>query len=152
MASSALVAGSILLLPAYLRARWEEDKQINAAAELGKSKIEQGTEAIENEMLTDSTAIAVLDKSLKDERPSVLVERVASLRENIRLTSFSYSGLSTTTAELTVQGVAPTRDSLLSFKSRVESMANNVRADLPISELAKGADIPFSMQIICSIP
>jgi len=152
MVAGVTIVGSILLLPTYLLALQEEQVQLNTIAKLKHEKDIRGATAIESELKTDQLILGLLEKSLSFERSSEAIGRVVIIRKDIHLTTLSHSILSSTTASVTIQGVAPTRTSLLSFKDRLESMLPGARADLPISGLAKSTNIPFSLQVFYSIP
>ncbi len=47
-----------------------------------------------------------------------------------------------------VQGVAPTRDSLSRLKGTIESSEMFEKADVPISDLARDINLPFSIMIV----
>ena len=141
MISAVFVAGLIFSLPAYMRAISEEQRQLEAVTELRHS----------NDKKSDSMIVNKL--SFVRERPSEAVERIVGLRnKEMRLNSLSYSVSGTTTVEVIIQGIAPSRASLLSFKSRLENMAPLIHINLPLSELAKSSSIPFSLKVIYKIP
>lgn len=152
MASTVFVAGLILLLPAYMRARSEEKQQLLAITELRSDKDNGNDSTIVEELSSDSSALSILSDSLLRERPSKTIERIVDSRDGVRLNSISYSISGTTTAEVTIQGIAPTRASLLSFKDRIEHEIPLTHVDLPLSELAKSSSIPFSFKFVYKMP
>ncbi len=150
--STALIVGSILLLPGYLRARGEEEIQLEAIAELRNNNERKNDSAIIDELAFNSTAISLLESALLQERPSDVIERVVSLREGVYLNSLSYSVTGTTTIEVVIQDTALTRAALLAFKTRLERLSVDSRINLPIDELAKSSDIPFSLKFVYKKP
>jgi len=152
MASVVFVSGSILLLPAYWGARSEEQQQLKAIADLKQSKDKGNDLAIAKELSSDLVVLEMLDKTFREERPSAVIDRVVALRKDIELNMIAYSNLGNNSFGLVLQGIAPTRNSLLSFKDRLNDLGKDVRTNLPISELAKNADIPFTLKITYSKP
>ena len=153
MISAVFVAGLIFSLPAYMRAISEEQRQLEAVTELRHSNDKKSDSMIVNKLSFDSSALLILGDSLLRERPSEAVERIVGLRnKEMRLNSLSYSVSGTTTVEVIIQGIAPSRASLLSFKSRLEYMAPLIHINLPLSELAKSSSIPFSLKVVYKIP
>ncbi len=153
MISTVFAAGLMSLLPAYMRARAEEQRQLEAVTELRHTNNEKNDSMVASELSFYSSALSILGNSLLRERPSEAIERIVGLSDKeVRLSSLSYFVSGTTTAEVIIQGIAPNRASLLSFKSRLESLTPLARIDLPLSELAKSSSIPFSLKVIYKIP
>ena len=53
---------------------------------------------------------------------------------------------------MVVQGIAPTREALVSYKNRLEGLTIGNKVELPISELAKSKDIRFSLRFTRTLP
>jgi hypothetical protein len=147
MASCLLVAGSILLLPAYMRAKYEEKQQLQTINDLKSGKGKENYSAIISELASNSLALGILENTFLEERPSDAIDRIINLRKEVHLNSISYSILGTTTIEMVIEGTAPNRTSLLSFKDRLLSARSNANVDLPLSELVKSSNIPFSLKV-----
>jgi hypothetical protein len=69
------------------------------------------------------------------------------MRGSLKFTSFSVMKVATSTYNITIQGLAPTRNSLLTFKTNFENLAPGNKVDLPVSTLAKSTNINFSLQL-----
>lgn len=68
----------------------------------------------------------------------------STLPENLILDSTSYSQ---ETKTLSLAGIATTREDLLEFKKRLDSLPEVKGTDLPISQLTKKEKIPFSLSV-----
>lgn len=54
--------------------------------------------------------------------------------------------------KLQIQGIAPTREALAGFKSKLESSDLFSKVEIPIADLARDKDLPFSLTITTSKP
>ena len=151
MLSLAGLIGIAALFPAFVRASSEEHSQFDTVASLQKDKKDSGVSQIEAELSADSALLKGLATAPQGARLSSVIEGLVGSRGTLQFTSLAVSraagGFS-----VVIQGLAPTRDALLAFKSRLEAMAPGNKVTLPISELAKSADIQFSIQLTESLP
>ena len=135
------------LFPAYMSVSAERQNAEKALASLKKDKDSSGSASTEAELSADADRLAQFNGLENGKRPSILFAGILSLRGQTRVTSISLSDISTTTATILVQGVAPTRESLLTLKSRLEGLNPGSKISLPISGFAKNKDIPFSLKV-----
>lgn len=88
-------------------------------------------------------------KSGSSTRPSTElfreVERLAS--PGIVFKSFQINTDKRVGDSLLVQGVAPTRESLVVFKNALKTSSLFEKADIPISDLARDVELPFTITI-----
>lgn len=68
----------------------------------------------------------------------------------IKLTAFTYDHDSLKGKKVTIQGIAPTRETLLAFRLALEQDKLFKQVDLPISNFIKGSNIQFSLNLIPS--
>ncbi|MEN9912700.1 MAG: hypothetical protein RLY66_108 [Candidatus Parcubacteria bacterium] len=140
------------LFPAYVEVSFEERDQ-NASLKDGADK--EGVQSIADiisELQSDAILTRELSNTLTEERSSDFIKEVISARASVKVHSISIPEVSTTSAVIVIQGIAPTRESLVSFKTRLEGLANGNKVELPISELAKSKDIPFSFKFTRLLP
>ncbi len=145
------VAGTVgvaALFPAFMRGSLEERLELDTIAALEKQKNEKGINKIETEISSDKVLLAALFDGLDSKNISAEIEQVISGKGNTKITSMSFSNMPDGTSHIILQGVAPTREALLSFKIRMETQVPGTETTLPISQLAKSANIQFSMEII----
>lgn len=146
------IVGVGSLAPAYIRVAFEEMTQ---TASLKSSSIDSenlnAAEMVE-ELRGDASAARELLEMSSRELSSTLIKDAISARASVRVLSIAISDISTTTATMVIQGIAPTRESLVSFKTRLEGFAAGNKVELPISELAKSKDIPFSLRFTRVLP
>jgi hypothetical protein len=140
------------LFPAYLSVYVEEQTQINTVASLKKDQVGTSISRLQDEMKSDAEKIRVLSSKSAGAIPSELIELIAGLRGQVRITSIILNDIGTTTAAITLGGIAPTRESLVSFKNNLQELSINNKVDLPISGFAKSKDIPFNLKLIHLLP
>jgi hypothetical protein len=67
---------------------------------------------------------------------------------NIQITSISYLNDPTTGEKITIQGTAPSREVLLSFRLALEQDKSFKQVDLPISNFVQDSNIQFYLNLI----
>lgn len=135
------------LFPAFISAYTEEHMQLDTVASLKESKDTSESSKIQKELQADGAKITVLGQVATTVRPSAVIARVVEVRGTVRISSIILSDVSSTTAVIVMQGVAPTRESLVAFKTRLEALSPGNKADLPISGFARSKDLPFSIKV-----
>lgn len=145
--SVAGVLGVALLSPAFIRASAEQASAENDLSAIKKAKDLSGLTAIQQQVAIGQKLLGVLSGGLAHPNLSLLIEGLTRERATVRITSIDIAYTATTTVLATIQGLAPTRDMLLSFKSRLERDEPGSKVDLPVAELAKSTDIPFSIKV-----
>lgn len=85
---------------------------------------------------------------------SVLTSDILHEIESVAPTGISFKTFSLSTAgqnatqTVQVQGIAPTRAALIQFKNAIENTTLFEKAEVPIADLARDADLPFSITIL----
>lgn len=140
------------LFPAFISVYTEEQMQLNTVASLKGSKDTDESTLIQKKLQTDSSMITTLSQVAGTVRPSAIVMRMIETRGPVKISSIVLTEVSSTTAIAVIQGVAPTRESLVSFKTRLESLTPGNKVELPISGFARSKDLPFSLRITHKLP
>lgn len=144
--------GIVSLFPAYISTYTEEHSQLAAVTSLKEDKDTSESSRIQRELQADSAKITVLSKTSSIVRPSAVVTRLVEVRGPVRISSIVLSDISSTTAVVVMQGVAPTRESLVLFKTRLEGLSPGNKVELPISGFARSKDLPFSIKVSHNLP
>lgn len=139
------------LFPAFMHARQAEQAQLNLVEQLKQKHKSTGYTAVEDALRKDQKIVSFLNTSVPI-RMSALAQSIISLRENVRLTSFNFTPVGTTTVTVSLLGKAPTRNDLLSFKSRLENNLPGSKVELPIGVLAKSTNIDFTLEVKYKLP
>lgn len=139
------------LFPAYMKAYSEKNDAMSRAT-LAKNSGANNTTSITNVLSLDATLLASASKSTNIPHISSLVESITTLRSDIKITSMAFSengsgDTSTSTYNVAIEGLAPTRDSLIAWKTRLEDLSGGQKVDLPIAQLAKDKNISFSITV-----
>jgi hypothetical protein len=146
--SLAVIVGVGSLFPAYIHARMDEEIHLNDVAAL-KEKTDAGVFAATTQALSSSTALmSVLTGSIASGPFSTAIANIVSARGDIEISSFSITQADPSKLSLVIGGIAPTRDALLAFKSRLDAIVPGGTVTLPVSELANDTNIQFSIQIV----
>jgi hypothetical protein len=151
MLALAGLIGVISLFPSYIQVAMERSSQAGTLASLKKGPDARAADAYREELESDMKRLALLKDSTRV-KPSTLIMETVSARGAVDITALSIDNISTTTATIIVQGIAPTRDALVSFKTRLEGLVMGNKVELPISELAKSKDIQFSLKYTTLLP
>lgn len=141
-AAVCLIAGA-LLSPAYFSARAEETAARAESAALGDGG-EKGREA-EAPLVTAATYLEVYTPLLAG---ASVGDRVA-LALSVRPAGIVFSQISYDRASdlVRVHGVASTREELLRFERALKALPDVLKVDLPVSDLARSTQAPFSVSI-----
>ncbi len=80
----------------------------------------------------------------------VINEIILKKMSNIKITDMSYSNDAILGKTISIDGTAPNREMLLSFKKALANDTFFSKVDLPISNFVKGKNIEFSLTLIPS--
>lgn len=153
MVSVAGLMGIVSLFPLFIGAVVEEKnlsggKVDNSVGSVDKNSLSE----IQRKMSQSKILLDTLDKGSDEPAISDLISDVIRIREKVTITSIAANKLSSTTFSVTIQGIAPTRNDLISYKDRFVAAKPGNTAELPISELAKSANLAFSLQLKEKLP
>jgi len=148
MISFAIVVGIVSMLPAFIHVRYEKLSVEQTLAPL-EAAIKSATSTVSlADVKKQADILAMFNDDLKGKIDySYVIGNVVDVRGPVKITSIAVSKVSTTTVTVSIQGIAPNREALLTFKSRLENAAVGNRVELPISQLAKSSNIPFSLTV-----
>lgn len=146
--ATATTVGVLLLLPTYV---WLKGEREALATEVIQSNSATGTEAY----VTARTALMkaqTLAVQLKLVSPGptaseVLREIQKGQTSAITTSGFSYEYNGTSTPQVAIHGIAETREALAAFSAALERNPMFVRAEVPVSDLAKDRDLPFTLTL-----
>ncbi len=142
-----LLIGISSLFMTYMKALSLESEIQAKVKSLDKDGVSGDIKEIQQSVVR---SLALLDSLNKEKTPilySDLIAGLINMRGTLKFTGFSVAKSGTTTYSINLQGIAPTRNSLLSFKSNFENLTPGNKVELPVSELAKSSNINFSLQL-----
>ncbi len=154
--SGAGLVGLVALFPAYI-------ESVSYGATIPQTfssdmKLSSQTIDMKNELARDKAlASASKDFPYKTVLSGVLSDVIGVKGSNIFSSiSLDRKPISDTTSSsslvISIQGISPTRTTLLDLKSKLESLQKGNVVDLPITALTKSEAIPFSMKVIENMP
>ena len=149
--ASAVIIGVVALLPAFIRVSVAERSALQTIAD-DKTGNSTDAEALQGELSADGSLVSLLASGRGAPKLSDAIRQISSVRSRVALSSFSIDREGTSSVVAVLQGVAPTRDDLISFQGRLEDLAPGASVDLPIEELAKSSDIDFSVRLSAQLP
>jgi len=144
--SSAIVVGTVFLLPTYLRALSAEADATSLVANVAKDKSIANLTSIQQEVMNSLVLLNSLNVS-DQAKIADLIKGVIDMKKDLKFNAFSATLVSTSTFTMSIQGVAPNRESLMGFKRDFENLSPGNKVPLPASDFAKSSNIPFSIQI-----
>jgi hypothetical protein len=147
-----ILVGAVSLFPAFVRTGTieKESESTVTAVKNGQDKGELAAD--QKQLAADGALVAALSAPIDEPDLSNPIQDIVSIKGPITISSLSVDSSPDGTVTATVNGVALTRDDLLAFQARLRNLAIGTQADLPISELAKDADIDFSMTVKGKLP
>jgi hypothetical protein len=146
--STICVVGVILLIPSYFllfQKRSGFQLEIASLRSDQEDSSRQSSATAFRNLEEKMKALNILDSNR--ELPHVLFEKIVEDRgASISIQRFS-SRLVGSTTEITVEGVAKTRDDLIAFKDRIKKKEPFTFVEFPPELLAKSKDMHFLMNI-----
>lgn len=135
----------ILLVPSYFLAKGERNEILQERKTIEQSIDAESDQDIERALSELNNNISILNTP--DQEPSSLISFIIENKsKSIHLNAFLYK-YSPEESTLSVSGRADSRKELLAFSKKLQSNSEFKEVDLPISNLAKDSNIPFTINI-----
>jgi hypothetical protein len=145
--SLALMVGIAALFPTFVRSITLRTESQKAQKSIQTVVEDKNLKEIQKSVARSLALLDSLENDNNSPKISSLLNEVLNMKGNIKFTSFTASKVSTTTFVMSIQGFAPLRSDILSFKSNFEKLLPGNKIDLPVSELAKSSNFQFSLQL-----
>ena len=153
MFSVSLLVASVTILPSYFLSVVEKNS-IDTKLELQKNESiplpDQGTLAIIEDLKNKLNLIENVPKNGAVFSQKIINEVVLKKMPGIKITEISYQNDVVKGEIININGVAPNREILLSFRRALEDDPAFSKVDLPISNFVKGSNIIFYLSLIPS--
>ncbi len=144
-----LVASAALMIPTYVLT----SSQLEAVRS-DNSENHETTQAFSRASEEIKTATAMMSQLRVTESAivysTIIEEIVRSAPNGIAFTTFQGRPEEDELTQITIQGLASTRNALASFKNALESSVMFEKADIPISDLARDTNLPFVVTVTLS--
>jgi hypothetical protein len=145
--SLAVLVGIATLFPTFIRAMNLQAEAEKMANEVQSEPEDNNLKEIQKSVAKSLSLLDSLQKEKSTPKISDLIEGVINMRGVVTFTNFTATKTSTTTFAMSIQGVAPSRNALLTFKNNFENQLPGNKIDLPVSELAKNSNFQFTLQL-----
>lgn len=143
--------GLISMLPAYFVAN-AKDVAVNKKLELQKAEPAPLLSLETNAIVKKINAKLVLIENAGKEQffisQKIINAIVLNKMPEIKITNIYYENDKEKGKKVYIEGVAPSREALLSFRLALEGDKSFKQVDLPISNFVKGSNIQFSLSLI----
>ena len=148
MLSLAFVIGIISMFPTFVILRSEKNVADKALSSQQNIIGNHDNNTVGDELKKQTNTLALFNEQVggKTEN-SRIIEDIVEVRKNVSITSLAISRPASTTMVVMIQGIAPTRDSLIVFKNSLVALNKGNSVDMPISGFTKSKDIPFSLTL-----
>ena len=144
--SAVLILLSAALIPTYVLV----GAQIEVF-EIEKEQSNSDTKAlqeIDDEIGAVKEILAQLKRVPDNVLPSILISEIKNTAPNsIKFNNFSVQIENNVIETILIQGEAPTRETLAELKDSIEASEFFDKAEVPIADLARDADLPFSITV-----
>jgi len=149
MLSISGLVGIVSLLPSFIHAMVEKISSEKNLAPLTQNVEKDNNADIFMDVAKQASYIFMYnDNSGGKTNFSRIIQNIVEQRGSVKIISLVVSRTSTSTVLTVIQGIAPNRESLLSFKERLENGTSKNIVNLPVSPLKDSKDIKFSMSIL----
>jgi hypothetical protein len=138
----------IFLFPSWIMSEYKERDSLDQINFQNSSVISQNTDAVLQTINDTNTAIDVINTAFKYPKVVPLFDAVISAKsKSISLRQLTYSAEGTSTASLSLEGIAATRQDLVSFVENLQKSGSFANVVSPVSNLEKDRDIDFSVSL-----
>src|SRR3990167_9368714 len=142
-----LVVGIIGLLPSYVLSNARENEALERMRIMCSVGEREDDATLQVWLKETNRKLQVLSPALDTDRPSDFIEKILDQRiTGIAVTDFSWARAKDKVI-LSINGVATSRQSLITFENRINSSKYFSEVALPISNLAKDKDIDFQIKL-----
>lgn len=149
--SCGVMIGIVALFPAFILSYSQGKNSVEKIKTIKKNREARGIDTISNELSDNYQMMNKLKINDDITKSSEAIFEISKLRSNqVSLTSFQItksSNTATSSLNITIQGKASTRESLIEFKKNLESNKRIEKIELPISDLAKSKNILFAVRL-----
>jgi hypothetical protein len=147
--SSLIGVGSVA--PAYILSYVDEREADAQLKVIERDREDRGSAGLDEEINETKRLISLLTDNSSGINPIALSNIVDDLIRprgtGVRISSISLSTQASSTVDVTISGVANTREVLVSYRRRLAEDPRISKVDLPVSDLAKSSDISFNLSI-----
>jgi Tfp pilus assembly protein PilN len=146
LCSAAVILGAVILIPAYVSTslRIEEGERAKAALAAARSDAENPAAVI----ATIKRNVTILSALVQPVFVESIIERALTERPlGVTVAAVTFQNGINGEGTLSIKGTARTRSSLVAFVRALEGVPYFSKVELPISNLAKNENIPFTMSI-----
>jgi hypothetical protein len=143
----AMVAGAMLLFPTYVLITTQIDA-FASSAKVAAQKVASHESVTQELILSSQLAKFIIDQRSVPQLSEYLALIEQHVDESIEVTRLTFNRSEGGLAPAQVTGVAADRESLAAFKDRLKADERIVEPKLPIENLAKDRDIPFSIEVV----
>ena len=150
--SAALFVGAAALFPAYLHTWSLSRTALDQVATINNDSAKDNLTNVQKSLASDEALLTALGGGVEAPKFSSLVSAIVALHSPLSISSMNMDRQGASSIAVSMSGVAPTRDELLQFKDRLMPLTANGAINLPIEELAKSVNVPFSIQFIANLP
>lgn len=146
------VIGLFLLLPSWVLSTYKEQEALSDVAAVHESPMENHLQSVSDTITQTNRTLAVMNTLLYPEAAPLFQDILSRQPAGVHLTGFSYTLADDGTASIVASGNALTRNILVSFEKSLEKSSLFASVNLPVSNLAKDTDIPFSITLSVKKP
>lgn len=150
MLGGSIFIGCILLVPSYIVS---SSKYNSAQTKLETQKNEpiptfdQNTLVVIKDLKNKLSLVESSENNQFNVSEKVIDSLLLKKPASIKIYAISYDKQPLTT-KVSINGIAPSREVLLSFQKALENDSNFKNVDLPVSNFIKGSDIEFSLSLM----
>ena len=140
------------LIPSYIFSMTREKTIANEKTAIQKSVVSLESENLNQLLRSTKEKVESLKEGNNDLSIYVIIEKVLSRRNaGVNILGFRFTPSDGLSRNLTVDGVAGSRDSLVQFRKNLEQEKLFDQVSLPVSNFAKQSEIDFTLTLSITI-
>ena len=146
LANVALVVGGVLLIPSYVVSERAAESAERYLAAIEETVAVRERAGVSKTVRALDERLRILDTLAEQPKAVAALDAVLTKRTSgVRITGVGFIKEDGGATQLSIEGVASSRTTLLAFVDALRAAGTFGGVEVPVSQLAQEADIPFSL-------
>lgn len=149
----AVFIGCAGLFPAFIRSVEDSNAAADAVTADAKSNVaDSALTTAKAELAAANILVTTLAADANQPSFTDVVRAVVSVSNGVAVSGLDISSSDPKTVSVIITGNAPTRDSLLAYRTRLEKLFVGTKIDIPIADLAKNSNLGINLRFAIKLP
>jgi hypothetical protein len=149
----AILIGCVGLFPAFIRSLENGRAAVAAIALDAKNNVTDSALATaKTELVSANTLVTTLASDAAQPSFTDVIRSIVSVSNGVSISGIDLASSDAKTLTVAITGDAPTRDSLLAYRTRLETLFAGTKIEIPIADLAKNSNLDINLHFTIKLP